>query len=182
VTGLPLDPCAMASGEEELTDNDGSFVVAEDFGLLQPHLVDSKDEDEEQESNEEVQPERRKSSSSKWSSRTSFTANSPYFTSFSEHEVHSLGLMTDTMRDITARTKTFAQTASLMGEAAERLAASCRLQQDIEDGVINTDLKAQREKAIGAEMTSILGVVGQVSITSRSHLPTRIMSHSNSDS
>lgn len=97
--------------------------------------------------------------------RTSFTADSPYFTAFCDNEIRSLNSLTETLRDISSRTKTFCQTGELMAEAMQRLAKSCKLRRDIlEDEDDDPELVYQaRRKAVGEEMAVLLENLGDVS-------------------
>ena len=134
------------------------------FELLEPQLMISKDDEDEGSSSPRL--------TSTWTERNSFTADSPYFKAFCDSEVNSLSLLTDTMRDITSRTRTFAKTGILMSEATRRLAMSCKLRQDSYEETENPvsvqeRMAAQRRKAIGDEMTALLGQLGEVSFIKR---------------
>jgi hypothetical protein len=104
-------------------------------------------------------------------SRTSFTADSPYFTSFCDGEIKSLGTLSNSLRDISARTNTFCRTGALMSEAMHRLANSCKLRpernlsQDHPDEERNEkeDDVQQRRQAVGEEMAKLLQLLGEVS-------------------
>ena len=139
-------------------DDDTSWDSVENIQFMQPHLIlGGKDDDEA------TRPENRVP----WSPRNSFTAESPYFTSFCDSEVESLALLTDTMRDITSRTRTFSKTGVLMSEATRRLALSCKLRQDSYEEKENPvsfqeRMKDKRQKAVGQEMTTLLGQLGEV--------------------
>lgn len=106
-----------------------------------------------------------------WSARTSFTADSPYFTSFCESDVRSLQILGDTLKDISARTKTFCKTGALMSEATRRLALSCRLRperdNELEGFDNNPDIREEahrlRKKAVGEEMAALFDLLGSVS-------------------
>lgn len=103
--------------------------------------------------------------------RTSFTADSPYYSAFCEGEVNSLKILADTLYDISSRTKTFCRTGVLMSEATKRLALSCKLRSEEcknenDEGVdVNTDEEQSmiKRQAIGEEMAGILELLGQVS-------------------
>lgn len=139
-------------------ETDTSWESAGSFNF-EPHLILSKDDEDE----EETSIPRR----CPWSARNSFTADSPYFKAFCDSEVGSLSLLTDTMRDITSRTRTFAKTGVLMSEAARRLAVSCKLRQDSYE---ETELPvreqermaAMRRNAVGEEMANMFGQLGEV--------------------
>jgi hypothetical protein len=104
-------------------------------------------------------------------SRTSFTADSPYFTSFCDGEIKSLHTLTESLGDISARTKTFCRTQALMSEAMHRLANSCKLrpernksQEDSdEERPEREDVVLQRRHAVGEEMATLLQLLGEVS-------------------
>ena len=59
---------------------------------------------------------------------SSFTADSPYFSSYIDTEMQSLNVLHDTVKDISARAKTFGKCGALMAEATRRLSQACRLQ------------------------------------------------------
>jgi hypothetical protein len=106
-----------------------------------------------------------------WKARTSFTADSPYFTSFCDGEIKSLQILSDSLRDISARTKTFCKTGALMSEAMRRLANSCKLRQERnssqddadEERLETEDIVQQRRHAVGEEMATLLQLLGEVS-------------------
>jgi hypothetical protein len=104
--------------------------------------------------------------------QNSFSADSPYYSSYVENEVRNIAIMHDTLHDIAARTKTFGKCGSLMSESTRRLALSCRLRRpySAED---EREMAAQerrmgqevvmRRHALGDEMASLLGVMSDVS-------------------
>jgi hypothetical protein len=104
-------------------------------------------------------------------SRTSFTADSPYFTSFCDGEIKSLGTLSNSLRDISARTNTFCRTGALMSEAMHRLANSCKLRPERnlsqdhpdEERLEKEDDVLQRRNAVGEEMAKLLQLLGEVS-------------------
>jgi hypothetical protein len=106
--------------------------------------------------------------------RTSFTADSPYFTSFCDGEIKSLHTLSSSLRDISARTNTFCRTGALMSEAMHRLANSCKLRpernlsQDNPDEEKHEDEEVvqQRRSAVGEEMAKLLQLLGEVSQSS----------------
>jgi hypothetical protein len=101
--------------------------------------------------------------------RTSFTADSPYFSSFCDNEVKSLHILHDALVEIAARTKTFVRTGELMSEATRRLALSCRLRKDVgadaeqEEKMNEEEMVQHRIEAVGEGMTKLLGLLGDVS-------------------
>jgi hypothetical protein len=163
------------SGESSTRDETEVDWESTDELLSEPHLIDgesSEEKDEEEESSPTPK------SKTKWNSRNSFTADSPYFTAFCESEVESLGLLTDTMRDITNRTRTFSKAGALMSEATRRLSQSCKLRQDAATGEdqenqaeIRENNAQRRRKAVGAEMTALLAHLGEVRYGRLIHLP-----------
>ena len=58
----------------------------------------------------------------------SFTADSPYFTSYVDKEMKNLNVLTETLQDISSKAKTFGKCGVLMSEATRRLSQSCKLQ------------------------------------------------------
>lgn len=104
----------------------------------------------------------------------SFSADSPYFSSYVENELRSMNIMNETLRDIAGRTKTFGKCGALMSEATRRLALACRLRRPVvaEDGKeveaqerIREMQVAERRRAVGEDMASLLGVMSEVSET-----------------
>jgi hypothetical protein len=145
----------------------------------------SEEKDESSDTNiEEVeerrkQPVRSKSFSSFPSINTklnanvqnSFSADSPYFSSYVENEMNSMHVMHQTLNDIAARTKTFGKCGALMAESTRRLALACRLRQsrteeegDGEEAERRQETEAaERRRAIGEDLTGLLGVMSDVS-------------------
>lgn len=107
------------------------------------------------------------------SAQSSFSADSPYFSTYVENEVRRMSIMHDTLYDISARTKTFGKCGSLMSEATRRLALSCRLRRpytaEDERELVDKERREraevfERQRALGEEMTSLLVVMAEVSI------------------
>jgi hypothetical protein len=104
--------------------------------------------------------------------QNSFSADSPYFSSYVENELQSMTIMNDTLKDIAGRTKTFGKCGALMSEATRRLALACRLRRPyvVED---EKEMEAQeqeremevndRRRAVGEDMASLLAVMSEVS-------------------
>jgi hypothetical protein len=119
----------------------------------------------------EINP--RSSGEESFSPRTSFTADSPYYTSYVETEMRQVQVLSQTLQDISARAKTFGKCGALMAEATRRLALSCRLKpsspnsSEDEDGKSGTEtsdrLLKEREEAVGDEMMVVLSTLGEVS-------------------
>ena len=162
VASLPAPPPKTAA--ESKTDDEADDNSSLEGVVSSPHLDNAK-----------------------WNARNSFTADSPYYAAFCQGEFQSVNNLTSTLRDISNRTKTFCQTAHRMAEATQRLAQSCHLRRasDNDDGsttviVDNGDNSGsssssemhpekaqelrlqQRRKAVGAEMASLLGHLGEV--------------------
>lgn len=103
--------------------------------------------------------------------QNSFSADSPYFTSYIENEMNSMHVMHQTLTDIAARTKTFGKCGTLMAESTRRLALACRLRQSrSEDEKEGEDAErrqeaevAERRRAVGEDLASLLGVMSDVS-------------------
>jgi hypothetical protein len=105
--------------------------------------------------------------------QNSFSADSPYFSSYVENEMNSMQIFHSTLNDIAARTKTFGKCGALMSESTRRLALACRLQQPNadDDGYSFEETKsreaeavADRRRAVGEDMASLLGVMSEVRI------------------
>jgi len=101
--------------------------------------------------------------------QNSFSADSPYFSSYVENEMNSMNIFHQTLKDVAARTKTFGKCGALMSESTRRLALACRLQQprSEEDGDNEDDERhreaevLERRRAIGEDMASLLGVMSE---------------------
>lgn len=103
--------------------------------------------------------------------QNSFSANSPYYASYVENEMRSMNIMNDTLRDIAARTKTFGKCGALMSESTRRLALACRLRRpyNVEDEKDAEEIErqhemevAERRRAVGDDMASLLSVMSEV--------------------
>ena len=106
--------------------------------------------------------------------QNSFSADSPYFTSYVENDMRSLQVLNDTLKDISARTKTYGKCGSLMAESTRRLALACRLRRPYTvSGEDEKEMEAQemqreaevieRRKAVGEDLFSLLAVMSEVS-------------------
>ena len=103
--------------------------------------------------------------------QNSFSADSPYFSSYVENEMNSMHVMYQTLNDIAARTKTFGKCGALMAESTRRLALACRLRQprseedgESEEAERREEIEvAERRRAVGEDMASLLGVMSDVS-------------------
>ncbi|KAL9191455.1 hypothetical protein ACHAXT_001161 [Thalassiosira profunda] len=106
----------------------------------------------------------------------SFTSDSPYLQSYMDRELRNLVVLTETLRDISARARTFGKCGALMSEATRRLSGACRLNppnsgargdgtgeepKEGEDEEYHRLLQERRE-SIGDEMTSVLAVLGEI--------------------
>lgn len=103
-----------------------------------------------------------------WNARTSFTADSPYFSAFCDSEIHSLNILCETLTEIAVRAKTFSKTGAIMCEATRRLAMACKLErptdeEKTDEGMDEQQAKKLRRKAIGEEMAQTLELLGEVS-------------------
>ena len=123
-------------------------------------------------------------SSSNNNVQNSFSADSPYFSSYVENEMKQMEIMNDTLKDIAARTKTMGKCGALMSESTRRLAMACRLRRPIStddnnnnnnhnDNNRGVDVSEQerqqqeadvaaRRRAIGEDMASLLAVMSEV--------------------
>eukprot|EP00571_Detonula_confervacea_P016988 CAMPEP_0172304842 /NCGR_PEP_ID=MMETSP1058-20130122/6213_1 /TAXON_ID=83371 /ORGANISM="Detonula confervacea, Strain CCMP 353" /LENGTH=989 /DNA_ID=CAMNT_0013016231 /DNA_START=74 /DNA_END=3043 /DNA_ORIENTATION=+ len=116
----------------------------------------------------------------------SFTSDSPYLQSYIDREMRNLSVLTETLRDISARARTFGKCGALMAEATRRLSTACRLNpptsaaggsvtavvtggrasESGEGEESETDeqmrIMRERQESIGDEMTSVLTVLGEI--------------------
>ena len=101
--------------------------------------------------------------------RTSFTADSPYFSSFCEKEIVALTTMSDALKEISSNTKSYVQTGVMLVDATRRLAASCRLHRELAMDVDDEERAEEeatfqlRKQAVGEEMVTLLGLLSYVS-------------------
>lgn len=113
-----------------------------------------------------------KGGSGETEARNSFCADSPYYNTYVESELRTMGVMHDTLKDIAGRTKTFGKCGALMAESTKRLALACRLRRpvnmeegkeaEIQEQQMEQDV-AERRQALGEEMASLLVVMSEVS-------------------
>ena len=107
----------------------------------------------------------------------SFTSDSPYLQSYIDREMRNLIVLTETLRDISARARTFGKCGALMAEATRRLSGACRLNPP---GGVNggrasesgeetpgeeeetARVMNERRESVGEEMTSVLSVLGEI--------------------
>jgi len=103
--------------------------------------------------------------------QNSFSADSPYFSSYVENELASMQVMDEALRDIAGRTKTFGKCGALMSEATRRLALACRLQrpyiaEDEKEMEVQEQIRerqvAERRRAVGEDMASLLSVMSEM--------------------
>jgi len=102
--------------------------------------------------------------------QNSFSADSPYFSSYVENEMNSMHVMHQTLNDIAARTKTFGKCGALMAESTRRLALSCRLRQarteeegDRDEADRRQEAEvAERRRAVGEDLASLMGVMADL--------------------
>lgn len=113
-----------------------------------------------------------------YKARTSFTADSPYYTSFCELEMRQVTILSETLKSISARAKTFGKCGAIMAESTRRLSSACRLEtqsppnnnnSDDEGDVqakTERDFKNQQERkqAIGKDMSNVLQLLAEVSV------------------
>ena len=110
----------------------------------------------------------------------SFTSDSPYLQSYIDREMRNLNVLTDTLRDISARARTFGKCGALMAEATRRLSSSCRLNpqtgsstsprtsadnigdENSSDREDQIKLMKERRESVGEEMTNVLAVLGEI--------------------
>ena len=105
---------------------------------------------------------------------TSFTADSPYYTSYCEKEMRQVTILSETLKDISSRAKTFGKYGALMAESTRRLSSACRLEKQptsSSDDEGDADAKqekeeramAERKESIGQDMSSVLELLAEVS-------------------
>eukprot|EP00538_Stauroneis_constricta_P004203 CAMPEP_0119553858 /NCGR_PEP_ID=MMETSP1352-20130426/6499_1 /TAXON_ID=265584 /ORGANISM="Stauroneis constricta, Strain CCMP1120" /LENGTH=872 /DNA_ID=CAMNT_0007600341 /DNA_START=91 /DNA_END=2709 /DNA_ORIENTATION=- len=102
----------------------------------------------------------------------SFCADSPYYSSYVDHEMQHLQVMKESLKEIAARTKTFGKCGALMAESTRRLAMACRLQRPINPADDDKDEEAiaerrayeeaERRRSVGDEMASLMGVMAEM--------------------
>lgn len=108
--------------------------------------------------------------------RSSFTADSPYYTAFCETELRQVTILSEALKEISSRAKTFGKCGALMAESTRRLSAACRLEKQAPSNNNSDDEgtgearqekeereKEERKEAIGKDMTSVLQLLAEVS-------------------
>ena len=80
--------------------------------------------------------------------QNSFSADSPFFTSYVENEVRSMAIMNETLEDIAGRTKTFSKCGALMSESTRRLALACRLRRPFVASEDGKDMELQEQQRL----------------------------------
>lgn len=123
-----------------------------------------------------------KSNNAPSSAIPSFTSDSPYLQSYIDREMRSLAVLTETLRDISARARTFGKCGALMAEATRRLSGACRLNTPTSGAKNNSGSSAEvgggeegsveyeeqmrvmkeRKESVGEEMTNVLSVLGDI--------------------
>jgi hypothetical protein len=99
----------------------------------------------------------------------SMTADSPYYVSRVDEEMRNLQVMSDCLKDVSARGKTFGKCGALMSEATRRLSLACKMhhpasaqQLHMGDGEHSTQDVKNRERAIIEERKESMGEMGEV--------------------
>jgi len=106
---------------------------------------------------------------------TSFTADSPYYTSYCEKEMRQVTILSEALREISSRAKTFGKCGALMAESTRRLSSACRLERQTSNSGASDDegesetkqekeerLKEERKEAIGQDMNNVLQLLAEV--------------------
>lgn len=160
-TGVPSAPQTPGSGSSAISLATGDLPSGSDAALSPPTPTIGGGR-----------------TSSSPTSSASFTADSPYFSSYVDGEMRSVNVLHDTVKDISARAKTFGKCGALMAEATRRLSQACRLQPSggassntsgggADEGEDNRDKEMavidERRQAVGSEMESCLRILGGVS-------------------
>lgn len=111
---------------------------------------------------------------SRLKAHTSFTADSPYYTSFCEQEMRQVTILSETLKDISSRAKTFGKCGAIMAESTRRLSSACRLEKQTlasnsddegdSEGKSERDLRdlQERKQAIGQDMSNVLQLLAEV--------------------
>ena len=87
--------------------------------------------------------------------------------------MRQIHVLSDTLRDISARAKTFGKCGALMAEATRRLALACRLhpslpqQEGEQDFEVDGKVVKERREAVGDEMMTVLSTLGEVGLSWR---------------
>jgi hypothetical protein len=99
----------------------------------------------------------------------SMTADSPYYVSRVDEEMRNLQVMSECLKDVSARGKTFGKCGALMAEATRRLSLACKMhhpaspqQLYMGDGDHTTEDVKDRERAIIEERKESMGEMGEV--------------------
>jgi len=119
------------------------------------HETHSKDEETSKEDTNDDGFEKNQSSS--------FTADSPYYTSYVHNEMRNIQVLTETLRDISSKTKACTKCSRLLSEATKRLSSACKLQSSkVTNDNEDTFIVQERRDSVGQEMEGVLKVFSSV--------------------
>jgi len=91
-----------------------------------------------------------------------YTGDSPYFDRHIDKEMQNLAVLTETLRDISAKTKAFVKCGAQMSEAAIKLSQACKMDPTSDLSVIDPSILADRKSSVGEDVAAVLKVVSMI--------------------
>lgn len=94
---------------------------------------------------------------------SSFTADSPYYTSYVHNEMRNIHVLIETLRNISSKTKACTKCSRLLSEATKQLSSACKLQSSkVTNDDEDTTIVQERRESVGQEMEEVLQVFSSV--------------------
>lgn len=170
---IQADDDVRSNDTGDRTESDMGDEADNDYKVLQSTivLVDDPKEVETNESENRDLDNNKNNNNIGWSSRSSFTADTPYFDAFLESEIGSLNILSETLGDIAQKTRAVVKAGAVLSYTTRRLALACKFRRDPADGggdsweesgVSEEEIAKQRRDAVGDEMADILELLGEV--------------------
>ena len=95
--------------------------------------------------------------------QSSFTADSPYYTARVHHEMRNIHVLTETLRDISSKTKACTKSSRLLSDATKRLSSACKLQSSkVASDDKDETIVQERRDSVGQEMEGVLNVFSSI--------------------
>lgn len=154
-------------------EKDENFIPPPIRDIVVKKSVDSGNSHRKSASSQHRRKRRTKASKVK----SSFTADSPYYSAYVDKEVQSLSMLSNTLDDIVQKARYFGECGREMAEATRNLSISCKLEQPSPDftGGMSGDPEQdayeismekmflrQRKESVGPEMATSLKLLGDV--------------------
>lgn len=95
--------------------------------------------------------------------QSSFTADSPYYTARVYHEMRNIHVLTETLRDISSKTKACTKSSRQLSDATKRLSSACKLlSSKVPSDDKDETIVQERRDSVGQEMEGVLNVLSSV--------------------